>query len=803
MILLSRALPQILAALWLAASTFTALGGASSPFVSTLEELDDPAKAEWIAPPEAIMQGSGLYLFRKTIDLEFVPDRFPAHVTADPRYKLYVNGRLVMIGPAAGDHLEWRYATIDLADSLKVGRNLIALELWDAGPHSGTRQASIRTGMLLEGPDYPGGSLQSDRTWKVNRSSGWQTLPMDSATVGGGYIAGATEQLDASKHPWGWNTDPDFDDSAWSDAIEIGKGSHGGLNTWLGTPWTLRERPIPLLEMESSNVGRLRASEPESAALTAEEVFPLTVQAGLTRRLLFDRGVIGVGFPRLTTSGGAGSRIRLRYQEALFNADGSKGNRDDLEGKVMKGYYDELFLGGALRVTYEPAWIRTYRYLELTIEAGAEDVILERLDLLGVGYPFRRKGGFESSDGALESILEACWNTVDVCALETYMDCPYYEQVQYIGDTRIQALISLYMTGDDRLMRNAIQQFNRSRQYNGLTASAFPVRGREAPQLIPPFSLVYVSMVHDFFLHREDPEFVRPLLPGIRFTLEWFLERLDERGLLGPLPYWNHTDGGAKGFHHGSPPGATTGGSIQLSLLLVAALDDAANLFDAFQGTADAQSFRQTASRIREAVNRHGYDEARGLYSETPEKQVFSQHTNAYAILTKTAPGSEIAALAERLVSEADITQGSLYFQFYVFNALREAGRGDLMLPELDRWREMLAAGLTTFPEHGIESRSDAHAWAAHPLYHLLATTAGITPAEPGFARVRIRPTPGRLEWIRAAVCHPQGVISLRYRRLDDGRREFEVDLPGSLEGVLEWEGRLTALRPGRQSLSL
>ncbi|WP_372490084.1 hypothetical protein [Chitinophaga sedimenti] len=30
------------------------------------------------------------------------------------------------------------------------------------------------------------------------------------------------------------------------------------------------------------------------------------------------------------------------------------------------------------------------------------------------------------------------WRTSRLCAYETYMDCPYYEQLQYIGDTRIR-----------------------------------------------------------------------------------------------------------------------------------------------------------------------------------------------------------------------------------------------------------------------------------------------------------------------------------------------------------------------------
>jgi alpha-L-rhamnosidase len=43
------------------------------------------------------------------------------------------------------------------------------------------------------------------------------------------------------------------------------------------------------------------------------------------------------------------------------------------------------------------------------------------------------------------------------------MDTPYWEQLQYVGDTRIQALISYAVTGDDRLAKQALKAFDDSR----------------------------------------------------------------------------------------------------------------------------------------------------------------------------------------------------------------------------------------------------------------------------------------------------------------------------------------------------
>jgi alpha-L-rhamnosidase len=69
------------------------------------------------------------------------------------------------------------------------------------------------------------------------------------------------------------------------------------------------------------------------------------------------------------------------------------------------------------------------------------------------GYPFRERAGVEASDPVIARIWETGTRTARMNAHETYMDCPYWEQLQYIGDTRIQALISYVEFGDDRLAR--------------------------------------------------------------------------------------------------------------------------------------------------------------------------------------------------------------------------------------------------------------------------------------------------------------------------------------------------------------
>lgn len=772
------------------------------PFVTAAEDLESDAFANWIAADGAGNR-DGVVLFRREFELQAVPESFVVHVSADPRYRLYVNGRMVGIGPAVGDRDHWHYESIELAPWLQAGRNVVAASVWNPAIQMPARQITLEPGFVLAGPELEGKPFITDASWLVQPSAAHSSLAHTRETVGGGYIAGATEAFDARVHAWGWNT-VGFDDSTWAPARLIGKATHGRLDTWEGTQWGLIPRPIPALEMRDAThwvVRRVEGAGGNGGALVGHAPsWPITIPAGREVTLLLDHEELTMGFPRLRYAGGSDARIEIRYQEALFEPDGRKGNRDEVAGKIMKGYFDRVWSDGVDQREFEPQWIRVFRYVQITVQTAAEPLVLEGFDHTMVAYPLERRGSFASSDPSLGDILDASWRTMRVCALESYMDCPYYEQVQYIGDTRIQALISLTMCGDDRLMRNAILQFHRSRQYHGLTKSAHPTGGA---QIIPPFALLYIGMVHDFMMYRGDREFLAPLVPGIAFTLEWFIQRIDERGLVGPLPYWNHVDGGAAGFPVGSPPGSSTGGSIHQTLLLAYTLDRAVEVMQAVDFAGDLDRYRQISAELKVAARTHGYDETRGLFAETAAKQMFSQHTNAFAILSGAVIGDEAMQMAEEIHADESLVQGSLYFQFYVFEAYAQANRGDLILANLDRWQEMLAMGLTTFPEHGVESRSDAHAWAGHPLFHLLASTAGVRPAGAGFRTVEVRPALGDLSHATAEVCHPRGMIRTQYQRMADGTVQAEIELPAGLEGTLIWGNQELPLVSGAQTLQL
>ena len=766
---------------------------------------DAPA-AFWIFPPGVTGNEFGVFHFRRVFEVDARASSFVVHVSADNRYRLFINGEPVSSGPQRSDLLHWRYETVDLAPHLQPGRNVLAALVWNWGAEKPVAQFSRQTAFLLQGNSPREAVVNSGPEWKVLRNEGYSPVPVRGDVVGGYYASPPGEAIDARRYPWGW-TQRDFSDESWKQAA-AGEGPRARRTQLRASNafgeaggWQLVPRSIPQMEESPIRFATVRRSEgmkPVGNGFlngTSDLVVPERTRAVL----LLDQAHLTNAFAVILTSGGAGSTVALVYAEALKDAKGNKTNRNQIDGKTIAGVRDEFRPDGGERRRFQTLWFRTYRYVQLEIETGDQALRIHDLHGIFVGYPFELVARFDSDVAWLAKMWEINWRGARLCAWETYFDTPYYEQLQYVGDTRIQALITLYMSNDDRLVRQAIEHFDLSRIPEGITASRYP---SDLGQYIPTFSPIWIAMVHDYWMHRDAPDYVRSFLPGIRSVLSWFERRVDERGLVGSIPWWPYVDW-AREWERGVPPNGADGQSTVISLQFVYALERAAELEQALGIPASADHYRSLAEKVRGAVRSSAWNPTRGLFRDTPGKDSFSQQANVMAVLTDAVPPADQAAVMARILSDRALTQSTYYFSYYQLEALRKAGLGERYIEQLAPWRGMLDLGLTTVPETPEPTRSDSHAWSAHPNYGLLATVLGVRPAEPGFKKVRIAPHLGPLQRAEGRVPHPLGVIALKLARTEGGGLRGEVILPEGLTGVLEWRGKETALRAGRQEFSL
>jgi hypothetical protein len=794
---------QRFAVLVICCAIASAAGSAATQFQPP-KVFDGAPAALWIFPPGIQGNEFGVFHFRRVFDLDAAPSRFLVHVSADNRYRLFVNGVQVSSGPQRSDLMHWRYESVDLARHLRVGRNVVAALVWNWGAERPVAQFSRQTAFLLQGNSPREAIVNSGPEWKVLRNEGYAPIPVAGNAVGGYYASPPGEALDARRYPWHWEQ-PDFVEQGWAPAA-AGEGfrarrTQPRASNPFGEAggWQLLPRSIPMMEESPVRFASVRRTE----GIAVSDGFikgkdALVIPAKTRAVVLLDQGHLTNAFAVLETSGGAGSLVGLVYAEALKDAKGNKGNRNEIDGKTVVGVRDEFRPDGGAARRFQTLWFRTYRYVQLEITTADEPLRIHDLHGIFVGYPFTLVAGFDSDLAWLADMWTINWRGARLCAWETYFDTPYYEQLQYLGDTRIQALITLYMSDDDRLVRQAIEHFDLSRIPEGITASRYP---SDLGQYIPTFSPIWIAMLHDYWMLRDAPEYVRSHLPGARAILAWFERQVDDAGMVGAIPWWPFVDW-AKEWGRGVPPGGAEGRSTVISLQFVYALQRAVELEEALGVPGLADHYRKLADRVRGAVRAGAWDASRGLFKDTPSAATYSQQANVMAVLTDAVPPADQAALMERVLSDKTLTQSTYYFSYYQLEALLKAGLGDRYVEQLAPWRGMLDLGLTTVPETPEPTRSDSHAWSAHPNYGLLATVLGVRPAAPGFAKVHVAPHLGPLRRAAGRVPHPLGVIEIRIARTEGGGLGGEVTLPKGLEGVFVWGGKEIALRPGRQELT-
>jgi alpha-L-rhamnosidase len=768
---------------------------ASCSFAANPELLTRGWSAQWITVPGAPRTDYGVYHFRRTFTLPAKPASFVVHVSADNRYQLYVNGTRVSWGPARGDLYHWRYETVDLAPHLNSGQNVLAAVVWNFGPDSPMAQVTSETGFLLQGDTAAERVADTGKDWKCVADAAYSPIPVRMGRdVGGYYVAGPGERVEAARYPWGWETGS-FDDSAWKTPRAIGQAApRGGQDAH--SFWMMVPRNIPPEEEKAEPALRVRMKDGEVTP-DSPPGGPVAVAANSKTTVILDQGYYTTGYPELMVSGGRGATVSLRYAESMFEkGKWVKGNRNEVAGKEFKGDQDLFLPDGGARRTWRPLWWRTWRYIELRVETAGEPLTVESLRTTFSGYPFVRRAHLETSNAAanaeLQKMLDISWRTLRVDAHETFMDCAYYEQLQYIGDGRLEALTALTLSGDPRLVKNAIQTLQDTQTADGLTYSRGPSR---LPQYIPPFSLLWIGMLHDYSMYRDDPAFVREMVPASRSILAWFRAQQKENGSLRRMPWWDYVDW-VRTWRSGVPPMDRDGSSSILDFLLLAAYQWAGDLEKNYGSEALAGEYAQRADSLARTIRELYWDSGRGLFADTPAKTGFSQHQNAFAILTGLVHGDEAHTVAAKLIEDRTLVESTLYFRYYVHQALLEAGLGDRFLDQLGTWREAIRVGLTTWPEMPEPSRSDAHAWSSHISVDFFRTMLGIRPAAPGFAKVWIEPHLGKLNDLAGSMPHPKGEIAVAVKRTASGLNAHVV-LPADVTGEFVYGGRRVELRSG------
>ena len=765
---------------------------------------------------------AGLFVhFRRDIVLDGeTPKCSKLHVTADTRYKLYVNNQLVSFGPVKGDPSRWFYDEVDISPYLVPGINrirVLVLRFFSATSYAATFPRGPVGGLRIvaadkENEETSEGSLAR----QLEGGPAWETA-IDPFTV-----LRIDEPEDDFLHIYERVARQAGQELQW-----IAARSHRFQNTTgVVPPWHLYPRLIPHMALETAGFTSLHNVQ---SALPLADWEAVLVTCGAENRpegsprggILLSAGSshrIDVEAPhhmtaflrfRFGRSSTAGSKLSVRYAESYEDTPvlvpylRRKGHRCDYS-KSLFGPVDLYELEGAVpqsqllrhhedeecREIYAPFHFRTFRFLQLTIDVGPSDLLFEGVDVQEAHYPLHVLASVQAA-GPNAAGTDKLWSTsvrtLVNCMHDTYEDCPFYEQLQYAMDTRSTILFTYYVSGDDRLARQAMLQLRDSFQPGlGLTSSRAPAH---TPQVIPHFSLFWVAMLADHWTFFGDAAFLAPFGPVVDAVLGYFDARIDRAtGLVVSEDrdgVWNFVDWAEQWRPYGIPPAAArTSVSTYTNHLYAYALKRAADLARVAGRPHLAGEYVERAEGVVRGLRTHCFDGTfftDGRAGGADLAGDYSVHNQVWAVLSGAASGPAAGDMIRRCLSgEASgrFVQASVSMAFYTLRALSAAAGGlydELFHGFWAPWRAQLENGVTTWEEDAVSHRSDCHAWGSAPLYELTAEVAGVRPATPGWAAICFEPRLGLFPEFKASVPmkavngSPTGMVCVGWRGVSPG----------------------------------
>jgi len=756
-------------------------------------------KASWIWHPE--------FSCDKTVFLHFI-NKFEIakeltttiHVSADHRYELVLDGELISRGPDRSDELHWAFASYEV--TLSAGIHVFEANVHWIGDDAPAAQRSVHPGFIFVAQGLEELLNTGTGNWSVADRKGISFGPGISDFY---HVIGSSFIVDGEKYCHG--------DMNYCVANPVSK-LYPSISGVFTSKRSFSPTTIPEQKFDMFKSGKIRAinNELNSPILFSEEsdVFAefdflngdVTIPSNITCNILWDMNNYYCGYNHLEVQGGQGSKIKMEWAESLFRNETDnngiyhyKDHRDEIVDKVFYGFGD-TFMPSGKNDSFKSFWWRSGRYILLRITTSKDPLVLTNVYVETTRYPLENEAVFKSSRKELEEFIPIGVRGMQMCSHETLMDCPYYEQMMYAGDGRLELLTWYAMSSDVRFPKRCIELFDWSRWKTGFIAERYP---SEPYQLSLTFSTIWVYMLHDFMMWRDDKQWIKQRLVGMRCLLENFRSLIQEDGLLHSIPGWSFIDW-VDGWKAGMPAVDDDGLLSVINLQYVYALQKAAEI-ERFVGE-DLMAERniQQAECMKETILKTFWNENRKLLKDSVCFDNYSEHAQCLGILTETIPKSLVGDCFNAMLSCKNIAQTTIYYSFYLLETFHLMNRGDLIIDKVCEINKLVQNGFKTTIEKPEPSRSDCHAWGAHPIFHLHASLAGIRPLEPGFSKLLVKPSPGDLSRLDSELPHPQGTVCVKLS-FDGDACCGSISLPGTVQGVFEWNKQQIILNSGDNNI--
>ncbi|MEE1064919.1 MAG: alpha-L-rhamnosidase C-terminal domain-containing protein [Acutalibacteraceae bacterium] len=692
--------------------------------ISTDEKSDWSAK--WIWDKESLTEKNVWMCLSKSITLDKVPSSLVAHISADSKYWLYINGENVIFegGVKRGpDESSSYYDSIDLAPFLTEGENTICALVWFWGDETSySYNTSGQGGFLFEAVNE-NTTVISDKTWKVKRHSAY----IDSALYPPNYrLAEYSIYFDARKD-FDWLSD-DYDFSSWENATEYSVGGEGAYGS-------LYPRGIPFLK----DYG-LKDYE------NSKNYENYTVKKLLGEKITVDIPYNAQVTPYLKVIAPAGKKIRITTENTLSGAVSTTYITKEGEQE-----FEALGWVNGEHITYK-------------IPRGVTVISLQYRE---TGYDSSFCGNFRCDDEFLNSLWQKSLRTLYVTMRDNFMDCPDRERAQWWGDVTSEMIMTMYSMDSNSylLYQKGVESMLAHTDESDVLQTVVPISGDYFE--LPVQQLAGIVGFLTYYEYTGDVA---------------FLEKVYDASL-DYLKLWEIGENGLVVHREGSWDWADWGNKADMTAIENAwvyyAFCAAEEMAEILGRTEDIAFINSRKSSIA-----NGYESLwteDGFKSKDVRKP--DDRANALAVLSGLAGEDQYDTIKNVLTTTKN---SSPYMEYYVLEALCEMGEYEAANSRMkERYSGMMGEDYSTLWEFWDSWRGTKnHAWSGGPLVIMSKHFAGITPLKAGYEKVEIKPQYTLSDSMSCTVPSVKGLITLDYEKTSEDY-VINLTLPQGMKAVL------------------
>lgn len=745
---------------------------------------------KWIWSSDKGKEKNTYYYFRKEFNLKKLPDKIKLYITADSRYRLFINGKMIGQGSIQSQSHYKYYDIREIKSHLQQGKNCIAVVVNYVGNVPYTMGGFLAELITGQGTVI----VATDDKWKVKRAEAWaQETQFFRMAQYNPY----QEFYDARKSPAGW-TVPEFNDKKWLDA-EIVSG-----------PWTyLLPRDIPFMReepcfpyeiyktgetidiknrMRSNDLSiklsmngkkleyshlqgenNLLGSEGETVIKNSTKHLERNFDGIYAPYIIIDFGKIITAYLEIEIEGVKGGIIDIGYVERLF--DGEFNNS-------IECMFADRYIMKDGKQTYRSFTWRAFRYLKIQLHNCFEEVTIKTLKGVISTYPYEEKGYFKSDNKKYNQLFDICRYTVSLCSNEFIVDTPWREQGQFLGDVSAVTLGLIYSCfGDTVLPAKFLRQCGAMQYFNGLIPNVTNTIW-DWNQMHLDYNFWWINGIWEHYMYTGEEKWIHHYYAHIVKIINTAVLYVDDYGLLNEIPYsiridWVDID--------------KRGECTALNAIFYKTLGVVEKMAKMKGDRYTGKLIKKLKNKLKKNFVERLYNKEKGCFVDANIRgslsEKISEHSNCAPILWDLCDSEMADNIIKKFYQEKSIkyTEAQPFFSSIILKALEKRGYFRLALETIDnKWvNRMVDRGATsTFEEWTINGswrkgdnfttvlRSQSHAWSAYPAEFFLRRLIGFEIIEAGCKKIKLNPQITDFNYsIKLPV--PSGLIEVEMNGVD------------------------------------